>query len=425
MAKSCFAIAMGAACADALLFMHKREHLRRHAAEAGFLGFRFSVRGSLWNPFSVPELLLEKEPGDPEEDRLLADLVVMHGPSYGREARPCLRWDQPAAAVQCCLALAAGWFPRLAPLVLPLSGLTMLAFLISKSEAGFAKFEDRRVLDEFSGFRSPSARYFQWNFLSLEAKRTLAGRVPRMAAEIGRVLVSEAGFTGASAVLEAGAGGGFLWKQLPAELKAGWTQVEKNPHAALYARRHGNGAAFVSADLKRLPFGDATFDGVAGLECFDSLTPEDLLGFLPEAKRVLRPGGRLVHLKDFHDWPGEDIKRRLNAFTLAALGRELVSLSARHRLSFGEISPGEAALLAADAEKEGPALRPLAKVLADMYAAGSGRDAGLTVPMLFSQRALKGFFLAAGFEIAADSMETEPGRVPGLLSYLVARKPPQ
>lgn len=420
-AKICLAAVLGGAAADAFIFMHKREHVLRHTAEASFLGFGHAVRGSLWNPFSVPELLLYKEPGDPQEDRLLADLVIMHGPTYGLGAGgPPAWWGGAAAAVQCGLALLALYFPRLAPLVLPLSGVTMLFFLLSKAEAGFARAEGRRMSRETLGFRAPGADYYQWNFLSLEAKRILSGRVPLMAEEIGKVLLGEAGFRGGAAILEAGAGGGFLWKLLPAELRAGWTEMEKNPHAALYARRHKNGSVFLEGDLKSIPFKDASFDGIAGLECFDSLNTKDLLEFLREAKRVLRPGGRLVHLKDFADWPCADITARLRSFTLRALRRELVANSGK-RLVFPDIGADEAAALNAAAGKEPPALRPYAQVLADMYASAGGRDPRLTVPMLFSLRVLEAFFVAAGFAVLTDSMS--PGREAGAVAYIVAVKP--
>jgi SAM-dependent methyltransferase len=64
-------------------------------------------------------------------------------------------------------------------------------------------------------------------------------------------------------------------------------------HALL--RRAGGGAA-VAADMRALPFSDATFDVVLNLATSLGLFLEDhdVVSTLREARRVLRPGGRLV-----------------------------------------------------------------------------------------------------------------------------------
>jgi len=63
---------------------------------------------------------------------------------------------------------------------------------------------------------------------------------------------------------------------------------------AFCRRRHPlPGLTFLTADAERLPFGDGSFDAVVNVEsshCYGSMT-----GFLEEAWRILRPGGRLLY----------------------------------------------------------------------------------------------------------------------------------
>lgn len=419
--KAAFSLVLGAVSALALLFRQKREHLRRHEAEAAFLGFSCSVKGSLWNPFAGPALLLHKAAGDPEEDRLLADLVRISGPDYVfKEARFYGAGDWPAICAA-ALAVLLGAFHGLLPLLLPLFSLAAMLILVPAAGIALAKAERRACYGEASVPASGEGGYRQWNFLFLESKRERTGRLARMEAEIKRVLMEEAGLAAGAAVLEVGAGGGFLWKHLPEELRPGWTQAEKDPASALYAERHGYGARFCRSDVKALPFGGGAFDAVVGLECFDSLTPEDFSGFLLEAMRTLKPGGRLVHLKDFRDWPGQRLAQTFNVFAMKALRVEPVSFDDDLNLGFMELSAAAAAGLKAAAGKEPGPGRVYAEVLAEIYAAGPGSDPRFAVPMYVSAMALKKAFIAAGFEVVADCLG--PGNARGAMAYIVARKP--
>jgi 2-polyprenyl-3-methyl-5-hydroxy-6-metoxy-1,4-benzoquinol methylase len=54
------------------------------------------------------------------------------------------------------------------------------------------------------------------------------------------------------------------------------------------------GADVVQGDVTRLPWPDATFDAVLSGDVIEHLTPADAGMMLREARRVLRPGGRMV-----------------------------------------------------------------------------------------------------------------------------------
>jgi ubiquinone/menaquinone biosynthesis C-methylase UbiE len=65
-------------------------------------------------------------------------------------------------------------------------------------------------------------------------------------------------------------------------------------HAASSAGTHGRRPSFVRADVRALPFGDASADAVLMLRSFGFLdTPEEDLDVLKEIARVLRPGALL------------------------------------------------------------------------------------------------------------------------------------
>ncbi|MFF7989019.1 class I SAM-dependent methyltransferase [Kitasatospora xanthocidica] len=72
--------------------------------------------------------------------------------------------------------------------------------------------------------------------------------------------------------------------------------------AAVEAAQRGLDLATAAADMRQLPFPDGRFDVVV---CADNavphlLTPEDVLAALGEMRRVLRPGGMLLHRVPTH-----------------------------------------------------------------------------------------------------------------------------
>lgn len=99
-------------------------------------------------------------------------------------------------------------------------------------------------------------------------------------------------------VLEIGAGTGANLPHYPAGLgRLVLTEPDRHMLARLEqrARREGRGAELRMSPSDNLPFQDATFDAVVSTLVLCSVT--DLAATLREARRVLRPGGRLVFLE--------------------------------------------------------------------------------------------------------------------------------
>lgn len=417
--KAAASIFLGAGAAGLALFDKKSAHFRRHAAAAAALGLSCRTRRPLWNHFAPMELLLEKTAADPSGDGLAEELVRRSGCDYSRGARGRDRIGDAALASAVLLALLTTRWPGLLAAALPATGLAALVFLLRKWDLAAAFIERMTITAE--GRPGTGKDYCRWNFLDLEAKRHIAGRVPAMERIFARVLLEEAGLTPGSRILEVGAAGGFLRKHIPPELRSGWVQAEKDPLALLYAEKLGGGASVVSADVKSLPFPDASFDAVVGLECFDSLTTADLEAFLPEAARVLKPGGRLVHLKDFPDWPGAALADAFNSFAGRAGRKEpLVRLSGAS-FRYTPLRPEEVRELSAAAAREKGADRHFADILVRIYSNGPGADARFSTPMFVSALVLSSFIKAAGFRVVRDSFNLPPGRE-SEAAYIVAAR---
>lgn len=99
-------------------------------------------------------------------------------------------------------------------------------------------------------------------------------------------------------ILDAGSGEGVA-ALLCCRRQASAIAVEFEEEACrlgrLLAAREGFAAeqlSFAQYDLYRLPFADGTFDGIVSLEVIEHMA--DVLAYLAELKRVLKPGGRIV-----------------------------------------------------------------------------------------------------------------------------------
>jgi SAM-dependent methyltransferase len=127
------------------------------------------------------------------------------------------------------------------------------------------------LADEYDRFADDHSPYYQ---AAEQALRRLLGRGP------GRCL-------------DLGCGGG---RYLPTLLELGWTAVgvdESSDQLRVAARRLRN-VELVHADATTLPFPDGSVDAAVSL--FTHTDFDDFAEAIAEARRVLRPGGRLVYV---------------------------------------------------------------------------------------------------------------------------------
>ena len=140
-----------------------------------------------------------------------------------------------------------------------------------------------------------------------ESDKLFAGSIPKLYDTLMVPLIFEAyaadtaelgaGFS-PGAVLETAAGSGVVTRALAPRLRAGTRYVVTDlnqPMLDYAATRQGSSNIDIEwrqADALRLPFEDASFDGV--MSTFGAMFFPDRTAGYAEARRVLRPGGRFV-----------------------------------------------------------------------------------------------------------------------------------
>jgi SAM-dependent methyltransferase len=92
-------------------------------------------------------------------------------------------------------------------------------------------------------------------------------------------------------LFDAGCGAGLALR-IAADRGAIVAGLDAAPGLLAIARRRVPDARIEQGDLEELPFGDASFDAVSGFNSFQYAANPDAA--LREARRVLRPGGRLI-----------------------------------------------------------------------------------------------------------------------------------
>jgi SAM-dependent methyltransferase len=116
----------------------------------------------------------------------------------------------------------------------------------------------------------------------------LSGSSPELLAALGDGWLRPGG-----RALDVGCGLGVEAGYLAA---AGWqvAGVDLSQVALARAAAGGDGAVFMRADIRRLPFPQDCFDAALDRGCFHYLAPRERLRYADELRRVLRPGGRLL-----------------------------------------------------------------------------------------------------------------------------------
>ena len=127
------------------------------------------------------------------------------------------------------------------------------------------------VADEYAAFLDEQSPYYQ---VAADALRRLLG-------------------PGGGRCLDLGCGGGHF-TALAAELGWEMTGVELSSDQLRHARTRLTGVALVQGDAAALPFPSSSFD--AAFSTFTHTDFDDFAAAVAEARRVLRPGGRLVYV---------------------------------------------------------------------------------------------------------------------------------
>lgn len=142
------------------------------------------------------------------------------------------------------------------------------------------RWHDPALIDHLARVRQP------WDALTRRVVRTtLAKFLPSPTAPL----------------VEIGAGGGQLREWLPPELAADATHTEPSEPFVRALRERHPGANVIRAEASALPFEAESVDAVLALCVFDTLP--DLASVRDELRRVLRPGGAVVHFLDLATSP--------------------------------------------------------------------------------------------------------------------------
>lgn len=312
----------------AILGWTLRTHAEAELLEARRLGLSPIRVGSPWNPLCW----LKRGFGlriEPAGDRAAGErqewdlaLVAIAGPWANERTYTFEKDDHSplvvAASTQIAVILAWRW--DLAPHVLCFGAFCSLVFTLPfclrTAHRAVAELSKDKYLRRFEGLKTP---FWDWRFWHLHAQRARQRDLVKQGRALRLVFRVAGGIRPGSRVLELGAGGGGVWDHLPVPMRRNWLQLDLDFSALRWAKSWGRGRRWIRANGRRLPLGDGSVDAVVGLTFFDAILEADVDESIAESLRVLRPGGRLVHLQDFKNWPGPKLIDRINA-VLGKLG---------------------------------------------------------------------------------------------------------
>ncbi|CAN5254663.1 hypothetical protein BH09GEM1_BH09GEM1_44890 [soil metagenome] len=146
-------------------------------------------------------------------------------------------------------------------------------------------------------------------------------------------------FTRGSRLIHAGCGGGQVDQGLHEFMRI--TALDISPDAlSLYLRNNPTAQQIQHGDILALPYGDGTFDGYYSLGVIEHFTEAEISCILAEARRVLRPRGRIVLF-----WP----HARATSVRVLGLAHRLLARSG----STTKLHPAEVSLLSSRSMAEG------------------------------------------------------------------------
>ena len=100
-------------------------------------------------------------------------------------------------------------------------------------------------------------------------------------------------FSGGSKLLHAGCGSGQVDRNLQSTMQITALDISRGA-LRLYSRNNPVASRVVHGDIMKLPFGESEFDGYYSLGVVEHFTKEQIQRIFTEAKRVLKPGGKIV-----------------------------------------------------------------------------------------------------------------------------------
>jgi ubiquinone/menaquinone biosynthesis C-methylase UbiE/GNAT superfamily N-acetyltransferase/transglutaminase-like putative cysteine protease len=125
-------------------------------------------------------------------------------------------------------------------------------------------------------------------------------------------------------VLDAGSGYCRLWSYAEDRHKESWTSIDHNEPLLDEAGKRGWGGRLVAGSADAMPFAGESFDNVVGLDAFNTFGRMDEA--VAEALRVLKPGGRFVHIQDIPPF-GDHIDKEIKELLFNVLGISISSLA--------------------------------------------------------------------------------------------------
>ncbi|HEU5081049.1 MAG TPA: class I SAM-dependent methyltransferase [Opitutaceae bacterium] len=159
--------------------------------------------------------------------------------------------------------------------------------------------ETRRAEDIESGYFNRYISHLNRLKAQMDTKAAFEAAVGGDFLTVGKIelaVLKKFGLTDHSDVVDVGCGSGRLALQLAPFAAVSYVGTDVVPELLEYARElvKRSDWRFVPTDGIKIPCGDDTADIITFFSVFTHITHEDCYRYLKEAKRVIRPGGRIL-----------------------------------------------------------------------------------------------------------------------------------